>query len=229
MSSTTAKTYQDETVVLVPGIYAPRITMLPMAWRLQKHGFKTRIFSNRYLLKTPTQNGQRLQKFITRLNAGTVHLVGHSLGGVVIMHTLKCNAETAAATRFSTGRVVLIASPIRGNAFAQQLNNYRWLRWILGRSIKDGVLQASPTERDGRQIGIISCSVRGGLGALVYKPTETNDGLVLQSETVLDGAKDSVCIPQSHSIVLFSKLGNELTASFLRHGDFKAGAALPPR
>ena len=220
MTASNSATHQDETVVLVPGIYAPRITMLPMARRLQKQGYKTRIFSNRYLLKTPSQNGERLQAFIHRINSGTVHLVGHSLGGVVIMHSLKRFAE--ADTRLLFGKVVLIASPIRGNAFAQQLNNHPWIRWFLGRSIKDGLLEAAPTERNGSQIGIISCSVPGGLGALVYKPDEANDGLVKQSETVLEEAKDSVCVPQSHTLVLFSELGASLTVAFLQHGEFKA-------
>lgn len=216
------KTHQNETVVLVPGMYSPRIAMLPMAVRLRKAGFKTRIFSNRYLLKTPAQNAQRLHAFAQRIDTDLIHLVGHSLGGVVIMHTLKCNAESAADNRFPTGRVVLIASPIRGNAFAQQLNNTPWLRWILGRSIKDGVLEASPTERNGRQVGIISCSVPIGFGALLYKPEGVYDGLVRQSETVLDEAKDSVCVPQSHTLVLFSKLGSKLTESFLQRGEFVA-------
>ncbi len=213
---------RTETVVLVPGMYSPRLTMQPLASRLRKHGYKTLVFSNRYLLRTPLQNGQRLVAFLKATPGDTIHLVGHSLGGVVILHALKLNADAPPADQFAGGKVVLIGSPVRGNALARKLVARPMVGWILGRSVKDGLLGPSPDELNHRDTGVICGSSPRGLAALVYKPTETNDGLVMLSETRLDQAKDSVCIPQSHALMLFSKLSTDLTLQFLQHGRFVA-------
>jgi len=211
-----------ETVVLVPGLFSPRLTMLPMARRLEKQGYETRYFSNRYLLKSPVQNAQRLLQLLRGINTETVHLVGHSLGGVVIMYALDLNAKAQAADRVASGKVVLIASPVRGNELARKLNAKRGLRWILGRSVEDGLLGPAPENLDGRDTAVISGSSARGLCALLYKPAETNDGVVTHKETMLEQAKDTVCIPQSHALMLFSKLSSELTLQFLQRGKFLA-------
>jgi len=210
------------TVVLVPGMLSPRITLLPMALRLRKNGYRTRLFSNRYLLETPLQNAQRLLPMLQAQGEGVVHLIGHSLGGIVIMHVLKLNSELPPNQRFADGKVVLIATPVRGSEFARRLYSKRFFNGLMARCSVGGVLDGMEEELDNRETGVISGTARRGISALVYKPEHPNDGLINTFETELEGAKHSIAVPQSHAAMLFSKRCAELSMLFLQHGRFVA-------
>lgn len=210
----------NETIVLVPGMYSPRWVMAIMARGLQKHGFSTIVLSNRYFSQSPADNAQRLLQQIQALKRPTVHLLGHSLGGIVIMHLLKQNSELAPQYQIPVGRVVLMAAPVQGSELALHLYRKRWFRALLGKSVQQGLLGNVPMALHGRQTGVISGSSRRGISALFFKLTGTNDGVVSQAETEIDGVNDAVCIPQSHALMLFSKESVEKSAAFFRYGRF---------
>jgi len=210
----------DEHIMLVPGMYSPRLIMQPLAARLRREGFKTRIFNNRFLTRSPKVNSERLLSELQSMPGSVVHLLGHSLGGIVILHALDANAKLPTSEQFAVGRVVLLASPVRGSDLARRLHARRWTRPLLGKSAEGGVLENAPTELNGRETGVISGSSRAGLSALIFRPAQVNDGVVNQSETELDGAADSLCLPQSHALMLFSSLTAHKAAQFLMHGRF---------
>lgn len=210
----------NETIVLVPGMYSPRVVMMLMARRLREQGFSTLVLSNRFLSETPAENAQRLLQQIRALDTASLHLLGHSLGGIVIMHLLRLNSELAERDQIPVGRVVLMAAPVRGSELAALLFKKRWFRPLLGKSVNEGLLGNVPLALHGRQTGVISGSSRRGISALFFKLTGTNDGVVSQSETELDDAFDVVCIPQSHALMLFSKESVEKSAAFFRYGRF---------
>lgn len=194
--------------------------MWPMARRLKQRGFQTRIFQHRYLLKTPEQNAQQLLTMLRALPAKRVHLLGHSLGGIVIMHALRLNSERPVSERFADGKVVLIASPVNGSEFARALHGNRAGRWIMGRCVVGGVLNGVSHELNGRKIGVISGSFPAGLAAMIYKSERSNDGMINEFETQLDGAQDTISVSQSHAAMLFSRHCTELAMRFLQHGQF---------
>ncbi len=209
-----------ETVVLVPGIYSPPIVMQRLAARLRSQGFDTRVFKNHFFTQTPPENAQRLLAELQSVSAQRVHVVGHSLGGIVILHALQANAELPEADQFTAGRVVLMASPVQGSELAKRLHAKRWTRPLLGKSVVEGLLEKAPSQLYGREAGVISGSSRAGLAALIHRPRHVNDGAVSQSETVLAGATDSLCVPHSHALMLFSSLAASKVAQFLKHGRF---------
>lgn len=194
--------------------------MFFLARQFRKKGYRTLTLSNRYLLKTPAENAQRLMPKIQALNSGTVHLLGHSLGGIVIMHLLKLNNELESHQQIPNGRVILMASPVTGSELAKILYAKRWFRPFLGKGVHAGSLGGAPLALYGREAGIISGSARAGLSAVFYRPAGVNDGLVSQSETVLNDASDAVCIPQSHALMLFSRDTVEKAAAFFKYGRF---------
>jgi len=196
--------------------------MWPMAHRFKQQGFRTFIFSNHYLLKTPQQNAARLLANIQTLSAERVHLLGHSLGGIVIMHALRLNSSLPVAERIADGKVVLIASPVKGSQFARHLHANRVIRMLMGRCVVGGVLNGMPEELDGRKIGVISGFSRAGLAAMIYKSEHPNDGMIDEHETQLEGAQDTISVPQSHTLMLFSSQCTELAMRFLQHGRFVA-------
>ena len=208
-------------VVLVPGMLSPRFVLWLMASRFKKRGFQTFVFQNRYLLRTPEQNAQRLFTQLQKKRHDTVHFVGHSLGGIVIMHLLNIHQQVR-ENRIAHGRVVLIATPIKGSDFARWLYAKRGFKWLMGRCAVGGLLNGLPETLDGRETGVMYGSARRGMSALIYNPDQPNDGLVNQVETQLDAAQDTICMPQSHGLMVFSKASTDLAIHFLQHGWFVA-------
>jgi len=121
-----------EQVVLVHGIWMTGLEMAWMGLRLSSKGFSTRTFFYSTLISTPEQNAIRLAKFIEALEVDRVHLVAHSMGGIVLLHLFE---------QFSSlppGRVVFLGSPVQGSAVAKQISRHSFLRPLLGQSTERG-------------------------------------------------------------------------------------------
>ena len=83
--------------------------------RLARAGFKTHQFVYRSVSVDLDANAQRLTDYLGRVPGDTVHLLGHSLGGVIAVRAL----QTLAPARI--GRVVCLGSPLRGSTAARTL------------------------------------------------------------------------------------------------------------
>lgn len=208
-------------VVYVHGMWMPGGEMAFLRRYLRKHhGFEGLLFSYPSVRGTLDDNAASLADFIARHStAGPVHLVGHSLGGVVLLRTLLLHPGTPAA------RVVCIGSPLCGSRAAVDLSRHDWGRAILGLSIADGVTGTPASDWAGavterHEIGIIAGTVAAGLGRLVTAFDGMSDGTVAVSETQLAGARDHVCVATSHSGLVLSKKVAAQVAAFLQHGKF---------
>lgn len=202
-------------VVLVHGIWMHGLAMKMMALYLARRGFRTHALSYDFLRRSPAENADALHAAIVALGvAGPVHLVGHSLGGIVVLHLLNRHPELA------VGRAVLLGSPVRGSAVARRLHGNTLLRPLLGRSVERGLLGDVPLPDARVELGIIRGQGSVGLAALIYPLEETGDGVVGDSETLLDQAADRAVVPRSHSAMLFSRRVSELVARFLATGRF---------
>src|SRR5438105_228706 len=95
-------------VVLVHGLWMQGWCMGLLAWRLRRAGFATRSFSYRSIGAGLHDNAVRLHDYLATVSAPTVHLVGHSLGCIVI------RALFHYFPRQRPGRIVLLAPPNQG-------------------------------------------------------------------------------------------------------------------
>lgn len=209
-----------ELVVLVHGLYMRGPIMRPLAKRLEASGFRTLEIDYPSLGRTPIENAEALRDRLLPLAAERLHFVGHSLGGIVVLHLL---ARWAACP---PGRVVLIGSPVRGSQFARAIHARRLLRPLLGRSIEAGLLGGAPLATTRRAIGVITGTRRLGLGAFVHARDEAVDGAVAERETLLDGSETRLVLPHSHTGLLLSRRCGDACARFLRTGRFDARLAL---
>jgi pimeloyl-ACP methyl ester carboxylesterase len=178
---------------------------------------ETLAFSYPSVAADATANAQALQEFLAGIRADTLHLVGHSLGGLVILKLF----EEAAAARLPAGRVVLLGSPLRGSRVAQSLARMPFGKKILGRSVGEELL--APRERRwnrSRDLGVIAGDLGIGLGRLVGTHGVPSDGTILVEETQLDGAADRVVLRVSHSGMLFSAAVARAAGAFLSTGRF---------
>src|SRR6185369_1686612 len=104
--------------------------MRPLAARLERAGFRCRIFSYLGARRPLAAHADRLARFAREVQekSGPAHFVGHSLGGLVILEALNEHPEVAA------GRVVLLGTPARGCYSARRFARYPGGRWFLGQS-----------------------------------------------------------------------------------------------
>ena len=205
-------------VVLVHGIYMRGWVMSLMARRLRRQGFETHCFSYPSLRLTPARNAALLADYLRRFDAGGVHLVAHSLGGIVVAHLLDHGSSSGVR------RVVLCGSPLRGSIIAKRLARVPIVRWALGRSIVDGLLddhaeryaRAAPTVEVGSIVGVRTFGIGSFLGGFAGP----NDGTVAVAETDLPANRDRVELPVSHFSMLFSSAVTTQIGCFLRDGCF---------
>jgi len=203
-------------VVLVHGIWMHGMAMQVIARLLEQRGFRTHRVSYDFLGASPAENAESLHAEVRALGE-PVHLVAHSLGGIVVLHLLSRYPE------LEIGRVVLLGSPVRGSRVARRVHARAFLRPLLGRSVEKGLLGGAP-EPDGRvPLGVITGSARFGVSALLYPTEDTSDGVVAESETLLDNVTERISLPRSHSAMLFSRLCADHIARFLLTGTFREG------
>lgn len=180
------------------------------------------VFSYRSVANDITANAGELVKFLSSVDSGEIHLVGHSLGGLVILTCLQELELQPPAQPLAPGRVVLLGSPLQGCAVARSLSRFPVLKAVLGRGIEQEAL-SPPIRRwtGSRQVGVIAGNVSLGLGRLVAPLDEPNDGTVLVEETRLAGATDHIVLPVTHTGMVFSAVVMQQTAAFLRDGRFE--------
>lgn len=209
-----------ETVVFVHGIWMPGVEMWFIKRHLRReHGLNGRLFSYPSVGGTLDENARKLADFVIGTGIPTVHLVGHSLGGVVALRALATVAD------MPPGKVVCLGSPLDGSRAAGHLNESNWGHKILGRSLTAGVInEAASTWASGvvesREIGVIAGTVSVGLGKLFTTFDGENDGTVAVAETRLPGLRDHICLASNHTGLVFSKEVAEQTVAFLKRGEF---------
>lgn len=180
-------------------------------------GAKTLAFSYPSVNSSVTANAQALAKFLLETSAETLHLVGHSLGGLVILKLF----ELGSAQLLPPGRIVLLGSPLTGSLAARNLARLPFGRKIMGRGIEEELLEERERRwNGGREIGVIAGSLRLGFGQLVGVSGGPSDGTILVEETRLPGISQHLVLRVSHTALPFSSAVAAQTAAFLRCGRF---------
>lgn len=198
-------------VLLLHGIWNHGSWLRPLAARLRGHGFEPTLFAYDSVFRAPDALLPVVQETIARL--GPVHLVGHSLGGLVVLETLRWSPG------LPVGRVVCLGSPLRGSSVARHLGARPWMRHALGRSA--GMLARGVDAWEGpTEVGMVAGTVRRGLGQLVAPLRGEGDGTVLLEETRLPGLADHCTVPCGHTELAFAEAPARQAAAFLRDGRF---------
>lgn len=201
---------QPPPVVLVPGLWMPAAVMWPLQRRFEHRGFTVTRFGYPSLRGRLDANAGALARHVAAL--GSARLVGHSLGGLVVLAALPL-------LRGRVDRAVLMGSPTAGCHCANFARRTRALRRLVGRSLPDW-FAAPAAVPAGVEVGVISGSSPWGLGRLIPGLPRPNDGVVAVAETELPGARDAIRLPVSHSQMLISARCAREAANFLDQGRF---------
>lgn len=200
-------------VVLVHGLWMNGLAMLPLGRRLECCGFAVNRHGYQSVRRDLRENARRLASVCEKSGA-PLNLVGHSLGGLLIMTMLREHPQ------IKVHRVVLLGSPYANSAAAQGMTRFASSRGLLGHTIQDWLRQPRPPVPDGVELGVIAGDLSFGLGRLFAPPPGPNDGVVMLEETHVPGAADSIVLHTSHSAMLVSPAVAHATCAFLRNGRF---------
>ncbi len=204
-----------ESVVLVNGLWLADPALWLLARRLRRAGFRVHTFSYPSVRQDLRTNAAHLHEFLARIPDATVHLVGYSLGGLIIRALFHLQPQQR------PGRIVLLGSPQTGNRAAQSLTRTRLGRTVLGQSMAE-LIAGTPQHWSwpARETGVIAGSRSVGLGRLVAPLAIPNDGTVAVEETVVPGVHAQLVLPVAHFALLLSPAVARQVIEFLSNGVF---------
>jgi pimeloyl-ACP methyl ester carboxylesterase len=204
-----------EAVVLVHGIWMIGLEMVWLRRNIRHCGFECHQFFYRSLVSAPQTNGARLNRYLQKIDADIIHLVAHSLGGIVVLHLF----EQEPMQR--PGRVLMMGTPLNGSEIARRLHGLVLTRPLLGRSVIRGLLGDRPAWKETRELGMIAGTKGIGMGTLVFGGLEPpSDGTVAVRETHSPEVNVHLSVPYSHAGMLWSRRVADAVCRFLRWGDF---------
>ena len=207
----------SEQVILLHGLWMRGFALAMLDKRLIEAGFEVHRFDYLSIGSTQEDILDRLQGQIRELAApggGVVHLVGHSLGGLLALRA--CSGTS----RLPRGRIVCLGSPLLGSAAARNLSAWgRGAEALLGHNRE--LLERGFLHWDGqREVGVIAGRLPLGLGAMLGRLDGEHDGTIAVAETRLPGITDHCVVESNHMSLLFSAEVASRTTRFLRTGHF---------
>jgi len=203
-------------VILVHGLWLGGWTMQGLRLRLARRGYTAYTFSYPSIAQSLDAHARRLAARIVELPEPVIHLVGYSLGGLVVLRCLRNHGEQR------IGRVVLIGTPVRACMAGRHLDTLPAGKRLLGASA-DIWRKLPEVFRPRCELGVIAGSRPWGLGRMLVRLPGTNDGVVRLEETEAAGMRDRVVLPLSHSAMLVSAQVARQAAQFLERGAFDHG------
>ncbi|HEX4139945.1 MAG TPA: alpha/beta fold hydrolase [Candidatus Methylacidiphilales bacterium] len=205
------------TIVFVHGAIVRGWEMRLMRLRLKRLGYDVRQFRYRSMMLGLDENVRRLRKFLRETEGDVLHVVGHSMGGVLSRLAFEQDADPR------PGRIVAIGSPLLDCWVARRFLRMhpRIGRLLIGRTVADHISRpADPVWHGARDIGVLAGTFRFGIGAIFKTLPSPSDGVVLLEETQLQGIRDRVEYRLNHFGMLFSRRCTVQVARFLATGCF---------
>lgn len=205
-----------EHVILLHGLWMRGFALSMLHHRLMEAGFRVHRFDYLSVAATEQRILDQLHARIRGLvgEADAVHLVGHSLGGLLALRACQ------EAASLPSGRIVCLGSPLRGSAAARGFAGWgRGGEVLLGHN-RELLEQGLERWEGAREVGVIAGRMPLGLGAVLGHFDGEHDGTVAVEETRLPGLTDHCVVESNHTGLLFSPEVARLTAGFLHGGQF---------
>ena len=192
-------------------------TLAALRRRLEREGYAVDLFDYASVLREPESSVEKLVAHARSIRAKKIHLVGHSLGGLIALRALERMPDLA------PGCVVCLGSPLRGSAIARSIAQLPGGAFVIGKSL-EVLLEGLDRWNGKRPVGAIAGRLPFGLGLVLGALPSPHDGTVSVEETQLPGLTDHCLVPATHTGLLFSDEAAAQTVSFLRNRRFHHGA-----
>ena len=191
-------------VILVHGLAGHGVVMSPLARALRGHFAGVTTWGYSSLWSRIERHGHALAKSLRQMDdreSGRIHLVTHSLGGIVARLAL---AEYAP---LRLGRILMLAPPNRGSHLATRAAP------MLGRFLP-------PIAQLCDNADSFVCTLPAPAGAELGIIAASHDLLVREESTHLASETDHITLPGLHVSLLWSRTTAEQVRHFLEHGRF---------
>jgi pimeloyl-ACP methyl ester carboxylesterase len=203
--SRTIETRPWECVSLVHGFLAHSLMMNVLGHRLDRRGYLAKPWGYWNMRRSILEHAEAFSRELASLDAdravGTIHLVTHSMGGII---------ARAALERYrprKLGRFVMLAPPNRGSFVATAMAG------LIGGMLKPVAELTTAPDSLVNSLGM-------PLGIDVGVIAASRDALVAPESTRPDVPHAHVTIPCLHSSLLFRRDAADLVAAFLASGAF---------
>lgn len=216
------------TVVFVHGLWLNGAEAFVLRRRLAARGWQLRAFRYSELREDPAlivRRCARYARLVARRTGKPVHLLGHSLGGLIIYRMFERGLLAADAFSGDFCRVVFLGTPCGGTRCGRELAAWRFGSRLLGVAGATELLDRAPRRWSfPAQLGVIAGDLPAGLGRLVARLDAPHDGTVEVAETRLPGMTDHLVLHVSHTGMLVAPSVASAVADFLETGRFRAPA-----
>lgn len=206
----------SEAALLLHGIWMRRSVTARLAARLRAGGVRVLSLDYPSVLGSFPDHHARIDRALSSIGVPRVHLVGHSLGGLLVLDYLAHRPDYD-----PQARVVCLGSPLRGSEMARRLQRWRLDTLGMGRA-REPLLNGLGAWHGAQAVGVIAGDLALGWNVVLGRLPRPNDGTVAVAETQLPGIADHVQVHASHTGLLFSQAAAQHTLSFLRQGRFAA-------
>lgn len=147
-------------VVIIHGLHQRSWIMFWLSKQLAHAGFVTHCFDYASLTGSIEQHSQQLDNWLSQFHHPKVpvHLLGHSLGGLLIRHFV------THYPKWHIGNCVTLGTPHLGSVSADYVQ--RWLPFAVGRAYQGALDGSAPQLPDGICLGVIAGDKPYGLGQM---------------------------------------------------------------
>lgn len=206
----------SDQVILLHGLWMRGFALLMLHRRMMEAGFRVHRFDYMSVATTQERILGRLQARMRELaeDGHTVHLVGHSLGGLLALQTCSDGAQ------LPPGRVVCLGSPLKGSAAARRFAGMGKGGEVLLGHNRELLEHGFDRWTGPRDVGVVAGRVSLGLGAMIGQFDGDNDGCVTVDETRLPGIADHCVVESNHTGLLFVPEVARQVTQFLQSGHF---------
>lgn len=213
-------------MLFVHGLWMSGAESFALKRNLAPHGWRFAVLPYSSMAESMDSVARRCARHVQALARRTllpVHLVGHSLGGLVIYRAFELGLLPANRFGGEACRVVFMGSPVRGSQSARVLAKSELTGSLLGQVGRPNLPQGvAPRWTFAAQLGVIAGTHPLGLGRLLRPFEGPNDGTVAVAETQLEGAQDYCELPVTHLGMCVSRRVADGIASFLDTGSFNS-------
>ena len=208
------KNDKTETVILIHGLWMGGFILLPHQRWLRTDGFIARRFSYPSWRGGLDENVRLLSRFVNKTPGTVIHLVAHSLGGLVALRMLSQESDTRIR------RLVMLGTPYAGCHCGIALTKAPVLAPLVGRTLEDWFSLPHTEPPLSLEVGVIAGTRSIGLGRIIPGLERPNDGVIAVDETRIATARDSISLNVNHSGMLVSRACAVQISSFLKTGNF---------
>jgi len=213
-----------DAVLLLHGLWMNRLVMQYLSAALTRAGFSTHMLAYRSMHGTLSEHRARVAGSIAALTESRIHLLGHSMGGVIALDFLgQLDLAGNEAVGRRIGRTLLLGSPVVDCGAARDFGESAGGRLMLGESMTVWREAFPLSVPPGREVGAIAGIGQRGLAQFFVDIPGDNDGVVSIRETQIAGLADHIVLSVSHTGMLFSSVVADQCTAFLKNGSFARG------